>query len=337
MPIKLKRRHGSPFWYIRGTIRGVSVDESTGLVDRRKAEEVRARREAEVLEESVHGRRAVATFASATLSYLEQGGENRYVTPLLKHFGTAKLSAIDQAAIDRCARLVKPNASRSTVNRQVYTPISAIMKHAAKRGMCTAQPIERPRQPDGKTRWLRIDEAQRLVAACSEHMRPLVTFILCTGARIAEAIYLDWSDVDLARSHVNFVDTKNGESRGVPLHPAAIAALASMPHREGPVFLRHDGFPYEARDYGGGQIRTGFRGACRRAGLEKVTPHTLRHTWATWYYAQTRDLIGLMKLGGWKSQTMVMRYAHVNVDDLATSILKISGEFAGTAKAVSSK
>lgn len=337
MPIKLVRRHGSPWWYMRGTVRGIRIDESTGLGDRRKAEEVRARREAEVLEESIHGRRAVATFASAALSYMERGGEKRYVGALLAHFGTLRLSAIDQAAIDRCAGVLKPGAAASTINRQVHTPISAILKHAAKRGMCASQPIERPAQPDGKTRWLTIDEASRLVAACSDHMRPLVTFMLCTGARLSEALYLDWGAVDLPRAHVAFLHTKNGEPRGVPLHETAVVALANIGRRDGAVFRRPDGQPYEIRDYGGGQIRTGFRAACRRAGIKGATPHTLRHTWASWYYAQTRDLLGLMRLGGWKTQAMVMRYAHVNVEDLAGSISKISGEFAGTFTAASVK
>ena len=49
-------------------------------------------------------------------------------------------------------------------------------------------------------------------------------------------------------------------------------------------------------------------------------PHDCRHTFATWFYAETRDLAALMELGGWKSASMVMRYTHVNVDHLAGAI-----------------
>lgn len=52
----------------------------------------------------------------------------------------------------------------------------------------------------------------------------------------------------------------------------------------------------------------------------KVTPHTCRHTWATWHYARHRDLLALMQLGGWKQISMVQRYSHVNVENLAPSI-----------------
>ena len=45
-----------------------------------------------------------------------------------------------------------------------------------------------------------------------------------------------------------------------------------------------------------------------------------RHTWATWHYAKNRDLLALQKLGGWKTLSMVTRYAHVNVGELAHTI-----------------
>jgi integrase len=322
VPLAVKRRHGSNNWYIRGSIRGNRVDESTGTNDKRKAEEIRVKREAELLNESIHGRSAVATFAVAALSYMEHGGEKRYVRPLLKHFGTIKLSAIDQQAVDLCAKMLKPGASTATINRQIHTPLSSILKHAAKRKMCSFWPISRPRPTKGKTRWLSRTEAAALLRECAPHLKPLVVFMLYTGARVAEAVYLDWENVDLARGLVMFLDTKNGEDRGVPLHSEVASVLGNLPHRDGAVFRRPDGKPYEVkeRDDGGGQIKTAFKGACRRAGIKNATPHTLRHTWATWHYAQNRDPIGLKKLGGWKTESMVTRYTHVNVADLAASI-----------------
>src|SRR5207302_1368002 len=124
-----------------------------------------------------------------------------------------------------------------------------------------------------------------------------------------EALYLDWRQVDLSRRQVQFLATKNGDARGVPLHPRVLAALASMPHRDGAVFRRPDGLSYVRKVNGGGPIKTAFRGACRRAGITDFSPHDCRHTWATWHYAANRDLVGLMELGGWRSEKMVLRYA----------------------------
>ncbi len=169
-------------------------------------------------------------------------------------------------------------------------------------------------------RWLRPEEAERLIEACSPHLQPLVTFLFYTGARMGEALYLAWRDVNLQRAQVWFTNTKNGEARGVPLHDRVIAELANLPDRDGAVFHRPDGRAYKRKMDGGGQIKTAFKGACRRAGIENFTPHDCRHTWATWHYAANRNLAALMELGGWKSEAMVMRYAHVNTDHLRASI-----------------
>lgn len=72
---------------------------------------------------------------------------------------------------------------------------------------------------------------------------------------------------------------------------------------------------------GGGQIKTAFKAAYRRAGIIDLTPHGCRHTWATWHDAANRDLVGLMHLGGWRSEKMVLRYAHMN--DRRASLGKI--------------
>ncbi|HXR34410.1 MAG TPA: site-specific integrase, partial [Candidatus Binataceae bacterium] len=296
-----------------GTVRGVAVDESAGVADRQAAETIRSKREWEIIEASIHGRKTTVTFLEAAVDYIEAGGERRYLKPLIDYFGTIPLAKINQAAIDRAADILKPGSENSTRDRQIYTPMSAVLKRAAKRDLCEWRQIERPSLPKGRVRWVTPSEADRLIRACSPHLRPLVVFLFYTGARVSEATYLDWQQVDLERRQVQFLATKNGEARGVPLHPRVIQALEMLPHREGAVFRRSDGRPYQHKTDGGGQIKTGFRGACKRAGITNFHPHDCRHTWATWHYAANRDLVALMELGGWKSERMVLRYAHMNV------------------------
>jgi integrase len=320
MPLKLKRRPGRPFWYMHGTVRGISVRESTGVADQKAAEAIRARREWEIIQRSIFGAAATATFVGAAVSYLEAGGERTFLKPIIARIGSMPLAKIDQAVIEKTARALYPTASPATLNRQAYTPIAAVLNHAAKRGLCARRVIERPAQPKGRVRWLTFDEAERLLDACSPHLRPLVMFLLGTGARMSEGIYLEWREVDLAGAHVTFLDTKNGEHRGVPLHARLVDELRGLRHQQGRVFRTAAGLPYAEKESGGGQIKTAFRGACRRAEITEFSPHDCRHTWATWHYAANRDLVALMKLGGWKSERMVLRYAHMNVSQLAPSI-----------------
>jgi len=330
--LRLMRRKGSGYYYLRGTVRGISVYESTGIPysHRKAADEVRARREAELLEESIHGKRAVATFADAAKSYVERQGETRFLDPIVGYFGRTKLILIGQSEIDTCARTLLPTQAHDTRNRHVYTPISAVLKHAAKRGWCNEFSIQRPKTAQGRVRWITKIEAERLIESCADHFRPLVMFLLYTGARCGEALWLDWRQVDLERKHVEFLDTKNGASRGVPLHTRLAAELGKKSNREGPVFFNRLGKPYAPLDQenekdtsAGNRIRKAFAAACRRARIEDFTPHDCRHTWATWHYQANRDLGALQRLGGWKTLSMVMRYAHTNVAELSETIERL--------------
>ena len=157
MPLKLVRDPKSPNWQLRGTVRGIRVRESTGVpyAKRGKAEEVRARREAEVLEELIHGRPATVTFAQACDGYLKNGGRKgtggspRFMKPVLKHFGKMLLAQIGLEEIEKGAMKVYPNASPQTRNRQFYTPAVAVLRYAALRKWCPAPIIARPRYEEG--------------------------------------------------------------------------------------------------------------------------------------------------------------------------------------------
>ena len=329
--LKLIQRHSSPNWYIRGTVRGQSVDESTGTRIRKAAEEIKTKREAELLEQSIHGRRVTVTFSQAALSYLEHGGSTRFMKPVLLHFGSMKLSAVGQDELDRATKLLYPGRAPSTINRQLYTPVSGVIQHAAKRGWCNANKLDRPKSPEGRVRWLTKTEADALLQACAPHLRPLVMFLLYTGARCGEALWLEWKDIDLERKHVQFVRTKNGTSRGVPLHTRLVECLnvQQRSRLHACVFSKPNGQIFtRSRDTvsdtsAGTRIKTAFANAVRRAGITDFSPHDCRHTWATWHYQANRDLGALQKLGGWKTLSMVMRYAHTNVDELASTIERL--------------
>lgn len=316
--LRLYKRKRDKCWKIRGTLHGRKHEESTGLSDWAQAEIVLNARVAELdrkhVAEAVLGRRLAPTFAEAVVAYLEKGGERRHLKPLLKLFGERRIDSIEQRDIDEAARRLRPGAAPATQNRQIYGPMSAVLKASG-----ITLKVERRKVPKGRVRWLLHAEAQSLLDSCSPHLRPLVAFLFATGARVGEALWLDWRSVDLERAHVTFPKTKNGESRGVPLTAELVAMLANLPCRQGAVFRRPDGLPYSrpAPDddwdtSAGSRIKTAFKGACRRAGIENFRPHDCRHTWATWHYEAHRDLIGLKEDGGWKSLSMVERYAHVN-------------------------
>ena len=79
---------------------------------------------------------------------------------------------------------------------------------------------------------------------------------------------------------------------------------------------------------GGGQIQSAFATARARAGLgPDVTPHILRHTWATWFYAQTRDFGRMLDLGGWRTTSTAERYRKIAPADLAARLDRAGWDF----------
>jgi integrase len=146
------------------------------------------------------------------------------------------------------------------------------MTHAAKRKWCSPLILERPKVNGVEVRWLKPEEAERLIAACSKHFQPLVIFLLYTGARAGEALWLDWRNVNLSAMHASFPKTKNGEARGVPLHPRVVATLANLKGREGEVFRRPDGEPYERPDADDEADTSAGAGSRRRSGPPVAGP-----------------------------------------------------------------
>ena len=330
MPLKLFRRGGKGNYYLRGNVAGSNIYTSTGTSDEKAAENIRIRTEAEILERASLGRRATVTFAEAALNYLNSGGEKRFIPPILKHFGPrARLCDIDNAAVNTAAAKIYSTAKPATINRQLISPISAILTMAAEDGLCCPIKLRRRRVTEKKTRWLTPEEFEDLAAELDPHQIPIIGFMIGSGARVRETLTLQTSTLYLAQGQALLTDTKNGEPRMVRLPKRAVEMIETrkIPDR-GTVFTTNKKLPYTIKDNTGGQIRRGFNKARDTAGLgPEVTPHTIRHTWATWHYAQNRDFGALLDLGGWSKADVANIYRKIAPDDLAERLLAHGWDF----------
>jgi integrase len=335
MPLHVVRRKDTGSVTISGTVAGQRIRRRAQSDNLALAREEAAALEAQILRTEWHGeRRGARSFAEAVISYLEAAqrtyGTKRRLNRILTALGDPPLSAIDQNAIDQVRRkILSADASMSTVRRGVITPIRAVLLHAHRRGWCDTPSFEIPRESEGRARYLLPDEAERLLAASSPHIRILLTLLIGTGMRMAEALELLWRDVDLlgGRAILWPDQTKTRRRRNVILPPRVVICLANLAHRDGPVIRRDDGQPYaDRRREGGGQIKTAWRATLRRANLDpSFSPHDLRHTWASWHYALHRDLLALKVAGGWSSVTLVERYAHLMKEGHQDAIKKFLG------------
>lgn len=328
MPLTLYQR--GKIWHVRGTVAGQRIRESTGLSDKRQADIYRARLESQALERHAFGREATLTFAQAALTYLESGGEGRFLGPILQHFGPDKLlSDVDNSAVNRAAAALYPGAAPATINRQVITPISAVINMAADDGLCPPRRLKRRKPPQGRIRWLTPQEAKALIAAADPRTAVQIAFLLGTGTRTGEMLALDRGELHLESREAFIGKTKNQRARMVrfPAKTKRMLAAHGLPD-VGAVFRTPKGKPYIIRGNGGGQIADAFNKARDAAGLgPDVTPHVCRHTWATWFWAQNKDLVQLMAYGGWETAKIALDYTKLAPATLAQDLLAHGWDF----------
>lgn len=269
MPLNVVRRGSTGALTISGTVAGQRVQRRAQSDSQKLAEEEAAALETQILRTEWHGeRRGSRSFAAAVNSYLavQPRHENtkRRLNRLLLALGDVELSAIDQDTVTGLHAMLRPGAGPATIKREIVTQLHAVLHHAHRRGWCDRPQLIAPSQPAGRTIFMLPAEAERLIAAAAPHLRPLIIFLLGTGARVSEAVYLDWRDVDLAGARAIFWpdQTKSRRRRNVDLPERVVAVLANPARRDGAVFRRPDGQPYA--DHGGengGQLKTAWQGA----------------------------------------------------------------------------
>jgi integrase len=238
---------------------------------------------------------------------LREGKDKRFVDRLIEHFGDKPLAEITRQSIEDAAFSIYPNASAATRNRQVFTPMSAILHHAD-----VDIRLRRPTGSNGARRefFFQPEQAEAIINAAAER-RPefalFLTFLLYTGLRLSEAARVQVEDVELQHATAFCGKTKNGEPRRVHLPPPLVAALANHPRgldRKGKLFQ----VTKTSRIY------TYLEEAAQAAGVhipDGVAFHAFRHTYGAWMrrYAGL-DTTGLVATGAWKSHDAARRYEH---------------------------
>ena len=327
-----KKRPKSPYWILRGTIDGKRVEISrkwqTQAEARRAIPDIISELSADPVQESPY------TFRDAVKAYRASKPDARFLDPIEEFFGDWLISDINASALRTAAERLYPNAAPATVRRQLYTPVKAILNMAADEELCSPPRIKSPKDGNQRTYFFMPDAANDLITVLASnenaYLAPLVTFLFGQGSRMAETLTLDGTDVHLKHKFAILRDTKNGEERAVTLIPRVVAALSRLPTigKSGPVFRRLDGLPFRVGKNNGGQIADVFESAVKQIGLDprRYTPHVCRHSWATWFYAETRDLLRLKSEGGWKSGQW-QRYTKITSPTLGDEAISAGWDF----------
>lgn len=194
----------------------------------------------------------------------------------------------------------------ATYNRLAVI-IRAAMNIAERREWIERAPhFTRRTEPPPLERFLTPAEWKRVRAELPEHLVPMADFAIATGLRWANVAGMQWERIDLRRkvAWIPATQAKGRKAFSVPLSKAAVAALrATGKARDGYVFT-YRGKPL-------GSPKTGFASAAKRAGLDDVTWHTLRRTWASWHTMAGTPADVLQKLGAWSTRDMLDVYARL--------------------------
>lgn len=221
---------------------------------------------------------------------------------------------------------VKPKSKRTI--KYYRDALDMLLKKACTWGWLGMNPmdgVERvTKLRNERTRYLSDDERARLLDACrnssNKQLYPIVVFALSTGCRRGEILGLTLPDIDLPRNIAILRDTKNGDTRSVPVVGHLAELLVDQisfaneqydenaPHaKKRYLFPRNDLKTHI-------DVRTAWENAVERAKITDFRFHDLRHSTASYLAMQGKSLIEIADMLGHKTLQMVKRYSHLSAD-----------------------
>lgn len=322
-------------------VKGRRVRRSTETTDKRLAEKIHAKVLTEITEgrwfEKMPGEQK--TFREMMEKYLDEYSANhkaptshRRDKSLAKHlntfFGELILTEIGPKFVYKYK--VKRRGERASARTICYE--LALMSHAYNLAIKEwewlkdnpVRMVSKDRINNHMERWLTVAEEELLLSVSPGWLRQIVTFAVNTGLRQGEILGLKWPQVDLRRKTVTIFEQKNRSVDTLPLNEGAFNVLrerSKVRHiMTNLVFYSGKGTPIDS-----GNLRRAFYSAVKKAEIEKLRFHDLRHTFATRLVQAGVDIYTVQRLGRWKTVQMVMRYGHHYPESLRAGVKVLDG------------
>ena len=306
------------------------VQESSHSSRRADAEALLNLRKSEILR-GLYKRPVKITVGEFGKRYMEYAKANKRSwlrdEQMLKHlgefFGTERqLAEITAADIEGYKLRRKAKVSGSTVNREL-----ALLKRMF--NLAISWDLYLDLNPFRKVKFFRevnlglrvvsLEEEEKLLRNAAPYLQDLIRFALNTGLRTGEIFILRWSNVDFEKNILNVFAPKTQKTRGVPINSGARKVLEAwaLGRKSEFVFYNYEtGKPFV-------DLKTGFARACKKAGINGVTWHTLRHTFASRLVSRGVDIVTVQQLLGHSAVTITMRYTHTNLDSKHAAVARL--------------
>ncbi len=263
-------------------------------------------------------------------------GEAYRFNNILKPFGAYALASItpDMVARFRDQRLAE-GKSNNTVRldlalmSHIYT--TAIQEWGTGLTVNPVALIKKPSPGKARERRLTAEEELKIVQALKQHRNPMmlwiVTLAIQTGMRASEIVGITDKNVDLNKRIIRLYDTKNNESRTVPLtHQATETlklALDNPARPMGATDLVFCGSKNRNGGYSPYQFSKNWTDMLKRLGIQNLHFHDLRHEAVSRLVEGGLSDQEVASISGHKSMQMLRRYTHLRAEDLVAKLDKI--------------
>ena len=263
-------------------------------------------------------------------------GDLRIFSEFCSRAGVNRPEQVDHRLLRRYLSYLQTRGySRSTVARR-SSAVKGFFRFLKQRGLINTDPaaaMSPPRRDRRLPRVLRVEEIDSAQAMQDLHIyktslrdMALVELLYATGMRVGELTGLDMEDLDLERGEVRVLG-KGRKERVIPVHDAARQLLANYIQKERPILAANaaegerEGDPLFLSVKGGRLSDRGVRRVVDRffRGLEggkRISPHTLRHTFATHMLQGGADLRTVQELLGHVDLSTTQIYTHLSKGQL---------------------
>lgn len=325
------RRKDSPVWWISyADASGQRFRESSGSTNRKEAAALEGKRKLEAHRQSKWDVAPKRLYDEVMLAYLSdtattKKSHSRDLTSakaLQAHFTGKAIDDLTAQDITDYKRLRREAGRKeATIAKELLLLSAAINYARAEWGWEIKNPVTGrvPVATRKAPRWFTHDEARALLTAAIEikvgrHFLDFVELGLATGMRTGEMLGMTWERVHFDQRMVllDVGDQKAKRFDSVPLNETALAVLRRRllvrqkhcPRSEW-VFCHQDGSRIKS-------VKKAFRSACKAAKLKRASPHSLRHTFASWLVMAGVPLRTVADLCRHKDIRTTMIYAHLS-------------------------
>lgn len=237
-------------------------------------------------------------------------------------FGNVQMTAIDAEWIERYKQARAEQVEPATVNHDLHV-LRRMYNLAMEWGYARESPVRFVkffRERNARLRYLTREEFDRLVEACPDWLRALITVAVHTGMRRGELLALTWVDVDLENGFASVNDPKNATPRKVPLNETAREILTALKSNSKSMRVF-------SNEVGERISHEHLRMNCHRvlavAKIEDFRFHDLRHTCGSWMAMAGVDIRRIQEVLGHKTISMTLRYAHLAPNQAADAVGKL--------------